>query len=209
MNEHEKHFLDALQKRMQSVSEEERLFNSRMEELKRLTGGDVMFAGPNARQNLIDALWEARKIHAPDVYAAAVKRQEDAEREKRERSMARHAEKMPSMTRAEMRKWKFRWKTLEELRTTHSKCIRSSDSNAICRGCKRHVCDHKEMRDTICTSVPVCHMCDTFVAPNPYNPRNEGLLKMWKAGRKRSRSECSEDEEGPPAKRDCVRVKDD
>lgn len=164
------HFGHVLAKKLKGESDEERAYNADMEDLKRLTGRDLLYVGPNARANMKADLKAARLKHINAAHPVLL---EDEDRKKwltqrllEDRDCKRlhqHAQE---------------WMDLMELHKLHMEC--TSGPTTTCRGCFKQVCCH--LADYVCISVPVCQWCDTRGQPNPFNPINrESLLPKGSA----------------------------
>ena len=157
------HFADVLAKKIKGECAEEQLYNTDASELKRLTGRDFMYIGPNARINMQRDLVAARKRAAiepvkPDLSGR----------------MAELSKKFSITPEDKLGKHADEWIKLKKQELEHATC---TDRPVQCRGCNKQVCEH--LSDYVCSSVAVCQWCDEYGQPNPFNPINrKNLLQV-------------------------------
>jgi hypothetical protein len=150
------HFVEALEKKIQGECPDERNYNAVAEELRLLTGRETLYLGSNAQANLNRDILMARKKAKTHS-----QRNRDTEKEK-------SCLKFSTMSENSLRVLAENWIELKKLELNHITC--TDDKRTQCRGCKKTVCSH--LNNYICTSLPVCSWCDTYVQPNPFNPIN-------------------------------------
>ena len=118
-----------------------------MNELRQLTGQNIKFIGPRARENLKRALIMARKKACQN-------------NELRAPSNIGHVD--GALLHFAMEWAEITWQAVE-----HANC---ENMQIQCIGCNMQVCVH--LSEYVCSFLPVCKWCDTHVQPNPFNPIN-------------------------------------
>ena len=170
------HFSNVLAKKLKGESDEERAYNADMEDLKRLTGRDFMYLGPNARANMMADLQAARLKHTDAAQPASARFLLEDEDGKRKQWLTQRLLEDKDCKR--LHQHAQEWMDLMELEKLHREC--TGGPTTTCRGCSKQVCCH--MAEYVCSSVPVCQWCDTRGQPNPFNPINrESLLPKGSA----------------------------
>jgi len=148
------HFGACLEKKIKGECIEEQAYNASAAELRRLTGQDVMYMGPDARINMQKALIAARQ-------------------KSDEHCHPEHASRTPSIDVSDdaLRRYAQQWIELQQQVASHKSC---QHPVVQCRGCAKQLCT--ELSQFICMSIAVCHWCDTNIQPNPFNPLNRETL---------------------------------
>jgi hypothetical protein len=141
---------------------EERCFNADSDELRRLTGQDRCYLGPNALTNMYRDLETARE-----------KAKTSSQRKREKKSNVQALNHMfAKISEERLRNFAKEWMELKTLESKHVYC--TDNEYTQCRGCDKIVCSH--LANYVSTSVPVCSWCDTYVQPNPFNQINRKPL---------------------------------
>lgn len=77
------------------------------------------------------------------------------------------------LTAADYPGYRDEWREFEESRALHAAC----PAVLRCWACGERYCEH--LQDKVCSTYPVCASCDTFVRPNPYNPRCRWIVGYY------------------------------
>ena len=163
---HLEHFANVLGKKLKGECAEEREYNAVADELRRLTGRDTLYMGPDAFVNMQRDLGAARKKFKPSPAEAKCSTIQD-----RKENMHK---KFAECSQDHLRQHAKEWIELTTKEIHHAESC--TDKSVTCRGCGKRVCSH--LAEYVCSSVPVCQWCDTYGQPNPFNPINQTYLSV-------------------------------